>query len=187
MYPSHFLMVAKQKSVLLATLLLASMTRAISNRLLSFVAHSQHRSRSTVQKRRQSPVTSRFLAMPISNEEARRLAYEWTEAWNDGDLNSIMDHFAEDVKFYSPVAATIIPESNGLLQGKDVLRAYFLRALNKYGSIQFKIVDVLVGLESIAVYYESVNEMMACEIMYVDSDGKVNHVVNHYSNISRLE
>lgn len=47
--------------------------------------------------------------MPTPDAAAFTLA--WTRAWNDHDVEAVLDHFHDDVVFTSPVAARVIPES----------------------------------------------------------------------------
>ena len=51
----------------------------------------------------------------MTPEYARVFASEWVEAWNSYDLERILGHFTEDVTFSSPVAARIVPGSEGII------------------------------------------------------------------------
>ena len=112
---------------------------------------------------------------------ATKLATEWVNAWSNRNIDDIMSHFTDNVSFTSPFVASIAGESSGTLHGKDALQAYFQAALDKYPTIEFKMLHVFPGMNTIALYYESINNLMACEIMWLDqSFTKVYKVLNHY-------
>ena len=46
--------------------------------------------------------------------------------------------------------------------------------------LHFELLDVCVGVNSIAVYYKSVMDKLAIDVMEFDADGKVERVVVHY-------
>lgn len=54
-------------------------------------------------------------------------ARSWVSAWNQGDVDSVLANFADDVVFVSPLAATVT--GNAEVSGKTALRAYWAKAL----------------------------------------------------------
>ena len=54
--------------------------------------------------------------------DARGFSQQWAEAWNAHDLDSVLDWFAEDVVFTSPLAERLVPDSGGIIRGKVALR-----------------------------------------------------------------
>ena len=46
--------------------------------------------------------------------------------------------------------------------------------------LHFDLLDVCTGLNSIAVYYKSVMDKLAIEVMEFDVDGKIDRVIVHY-------
>jgi hypothetical protein len=57
------------------------------------------------------------------------------------------------VELTSPVAARLAGTANGKVIGKANLRAYFARGLEAYAELQFRLEDVLWGLNSVVLYY----------------------------------
>jgi ketosteroid isomerase-like protein len=55
---------------------------------------------------------------------ARLFAQQWVDAWNAHDLDAVLSHFSDDAEFSSPVAAQLLPETSGVLRGKDAIRSY---------------------------------------------------------------
>ena len=117
----------------------------------------------------------------ITENEARRMASHWIQAWNSHDLDEIMSHYGESVVLVSPVAARILNDPSGKVVGKEALRMYFKRGLEAYPNLKFELVDVLWGLSSLVLYYVNQKATKTGEFMELDTNGKVVRVVANYS------
>ena len=117
----------------------------------------------------------------MTNDEARAFAHEWIAAWNDRDLDAIMDHYAEDVELVSPVAEQLLGLPGGLVSGKAALRDYFARGLAAFPALQFHLVDLLAGVSSVVLYYLNQRGTHTAEFMQLAPNGKVRHIRAHYS------
>ena len=117
----------------------------------------------------------------MTKEEAWKLANEWVAAWNAHDLDRIMGHYDETVKLTSPVAARLLGTADGKVVGKANLRAYFARGLEAYPELQFRLEDVLWGLNSVVLYYTNQKGTRTAEFMELSAAGKVVRVVANYN------
>lgn len=113
---------------------------------------------------------------------ASRLAQEWFEAWNRHDLDAILAHYAEDVEFQSPFITKLLGDPSGKIVGKEALRAYFAKGLQAYPDLHFEPIQTLLGLDSIVLYYRSVNQLLSAELMVLNEQGLVIQVKAHYSS-----
>ncbi|MGH9533292.1 MAG: nuclear transport factor 2 family protein [Terriglobales bacterium] len=64
--------------------------------------------------------------------DTQAFAREWIAAWNRGDVEAVLAHFAEDAVFVSPLAAAVT--GNAEVRGKAALRAYWTAALRARGT-----------------------------------------------------
>ena len=117
----------------------------------------------------------------ISPEEAEQIAREWLEAFNSRDLDRITAHYAEDVELTSPTVVRLLSYADGTVRGKENLRAYFERGLAAYPQLQFDLVQVLAGVNSVTVYYRNDRGMLVAEVMVLDSSGKIAKVMVHHA------
>jgi len=115
--------------------------------------------------------------------EAKKFAKAWIESWNSHDLNDIMKHYAEDIQITTPMIKLAGGIESGSLQGKEEVRAYWQKALNKIPDLHFELVDVTSGVDSVALYYKSVMSKMAIEVMFFDENGLVNKMIAHYTDL----
>ncbi len=116
----------------------------------------------------------------LTNQKANQIAREWIEAWNRHDLDAIISHYADDVEFTSPFVVKLLNNPSGTIRGKESLRSYFGKALAAYPDLKFDLIQVLTGVDSVTVYYRSVKEMMAAEVMVLNSNGEIVRVMAHY-------
>ena len=117
----------------------------------------------------------------MTKGEAWNLANHWVAAWNAHDLDLIMAHYDDAIELISPVAARLLGTADGRVAGKANLRAYFQRGLEAYPDLQFRLEDVLWGINSIVLYYSNQKGTRTAEFMELSAGGKVARVVANYS------
>ena len=105
----------------------------------------------------------------MTKDEARSLADHWVAAWNAHDLDLIMSHYDVAVELTSPVAAQLLGMPDGKIIGKATLRAYFQRGLEAYPDLQFRLADVLCGVNSVVLYYMNQKGTRTAEFMELSS------------------
>lgn len=119
----------------------------------------------------------------ITEEDADRFAHDWIEAWNTHDLDRIMRHYAEDVEYFSPFAARLTDDKTGMLRGRDSVREYLAKGLAAYPDLHFRLLHLFVGVRSLTLHYQSVNDMVAAEVFELDDQGLVVRVQCHYLQV----
>ncbi|MDM7853684.1 nuclear transport factor 2 family protein [Cellulomonas alba] len=87
--------------------------------------------------------------------DAARFSASWVAAWNAHDLDAVLAHFADDVVFTSPVAARILPETGGVLRGKDELRRYWAEGLRLVPDLHFTVERVFAGVDVLVISYRN--------------------------------
>jgi steroid delta-isomerase len=103
-------------------------------------------------------------------------AAAWASAWNRRDLDSILAHFGDDVRFSSPKAQDAVGMPT--VRGKTALRAYWERALTQINSLEFRVHRTLwdpSAREVMIVYDRSVNGRSdrAIEVLRITPSGLV--------------
>jgi hypothetical protein len=133
---------------------------------------------------RESPRTcrpSRMMTCMTMESETKEFARQWVGAWNSHDLDAIMSHYDVDVVLISPVAAKILDDPSGTVEGNAALRNYFKRGLELYPNLHFELLDVMCGLSSIVVYYKNQRGTRTAEFMEFGKNEKIIRVVANYS------
>jgi len=117
----------------------------------------------------------------VTAEKSRHIAQAWIESWNSHDLDSIMSHYSDDVEFTSPFVIRLLGDETGAIEGKDCIRSYFKKGLDTYPHLKFELIKVLSGVNSVTLFYKSVNGMLAAEVMILDQENKICKVIAHYT------
>ena len=113
--------------------------------------------------------------------EAKEFARQWVRAWNSHDLDAILSHYDVGVVLISPVAAKILDDPSGTVEGNAALRTYFKRGLDLYPNLHFDLLDVMCGLSSIVVCYKNQRGTRTAEFMEFGKNEKIIRVVANYS------
>jgi hypothetical protein len=105
--------------------------------------------------------------VPHSRDPAAAVEFadRWAAAWNAHDVEAVLAHFSDDVVFTSPVAAQVVPDSGGVLRGKDALRDYWATALARIPDLHFDVVAVYAGIDLVVINYRNHVGRLACEVL----------------------
>ena len=108
----------------------------------------------------------------MSIPEPLTFSAAWAAAWNARDVEAVLSHFHDDVVFTSPTAARVVPDSGGVVRGKDALRAYWTAALALVPDLHFTVERVLAGVDTLVISYRNQVGGVVDEVL-VFSDGLV--------------
>ncbi|MFH6991327.1 nuclear transport factor 2 family protein [Flavobacterium sp. FlaQc-48] len=114
---------------------------------------------------------------------AEKFANEWIESWNSHDLEDIMKHYSDDLEITTPMIKLAGGIESGSLQGKEQVKAYWQKALIKIPDLHFELIEVTSGVNSVALYYKSVMNKRAVEVMFFNENGLVNKMIAHYTDL----
>jgi hypothetical protein len=117
-----------------------------------------------------------------TSPDPHEFAAEWIDAWNTHDLERIIGHYAPDVVFTSPVAATLVPDSGGEIRGIDALRAYWAEGLRRLPDLHFELDQVLTTAGGCTLLYRNERGQQVAETMLFGSDGRVCRGVGAYGS-----
>lgn len=95
---------------------------------------------------------------------------EWLEAWNAHDVESVLAHFHDDIRFASPIAAAMIPGSSGVISGKAALREYWTIALKRVPDLRFTIENVFQGVGIVVIEYRNQKGVLVSEVLIFDGE-----------------
>lgn len=113
--------------------------------------------------------------------EAKTFADAWIKSWNGHDLDDILTHYADDLEITTPMIKLAAGIDSGTLKGKENVRAYWQKALDRIPDLHFELYEVTAGIDSVALYYKSVMNKKAIEVMFFNEQGKVNRMYAFYT------
>lgn len=101
----------------------------------------------------------------MTEEEASAYALWWVKAWNDHDVEEVLSRFADDALFTSPLAAKVIPGSDGVIRGKESLRRYWNEALHRNPRLHFDLAGAYYGVGTLVIHYRTQQGIDRCEVL----------------------
>jgi ketosteroid isomerase-like protein len=119
--------------------------------------------------------------MKMTMEFARNFADEWINAFNAHDLELVLSHYTEDFSIKTPVAARLLDAENGVVAGKEQVRAYWRYALAQMPDLHFELLDILIGTDGLTLYYVNTGSgKKTAEVMTFNDQGLVYRVAAYY-------
>lgn len=99
------------------------------------------------------------------NVDTAAFSERWVRNWNDHDVEAVLADFHDDVVFTSPVAATLFPETGGVVRGKEALRRYWTEAIARIPDLRFTVEAVYQGVDTIVINYRNQTGKLVNEIL----------------------
>lgn len=104
----------------------------------------------------------------MNSKEATDFVESWVRAWNAHDLEDVLSHFSDDVVFTSPLARQLLVGSDGVIRGKDALRAYWREGLRQIPDLHFEVLGVYLGVGTLVINYKNQKGGLVSEVLVFD-------------------
>jgi hypothetical protein len=105
----------------------------------------------------------------MDHSEAQAFAAQWVKDWNAHDVNALLAHFTDDVVFTSPVAVRLLG-GDGVIRGKEALRAYWSEGIRLIPDLHFEVVGVYAGIATLVINYRNQAGGLVSEVLTFDGD-----------------
>jgi ketosteroid isomerase-like protein len=118
----------------------------------------------------------------LTMEKTADYVKRWVAAFESKDLDRVVAFYTNDVIFHSPLVARLSHDPSGTVHGKEALRAYVKKGFEVFDHIEFTVLDVLRGVDSIAIHYKGITGTHVVEVLFFDTDGMVRESYVHYAS-----
>jgi len=81
------------------------------------------------------------------------IALQWFQAFNEHQLDNLLSLYDEDAAHYSPKLKIHKPETNGLIKGKNALRAWWKDAFERLPQLHYKVLNIIANDDSVFMEY----------------------------------
>jgi len=112
----------------------------------------------------------------MTSETLQSIAFRWFEAFNTKQLDKLLSLYDEDAKHFSPKLKIHQPETNGLVVGKEAMRAWWQDAFDRLPGLHYKVTSLTANTGRIFMeYIRQVNgeeDMLVAEVLDV-KNGKI--------------
>jgi ketosteroid isomerase-like protein len=116
----------------------------------------------------------------LTQEWARQFAEAWIEAWNSHDMERIFAHYTDDFEMTSQLIIQWMGVESGTLKGKDAIRPYWQRGLDATPPLHFELVDALVGVNSVVIFFRRASGKQSAEVLIFNEQGLVVKGMGHH-------
>lgn len=121
----------------------------------------------------------------MSLKNAEDFVDHWINSWNARDVEAVLSHYHDDIRFFSPIAGQIV--NKPYLSGKSALAGYWSEAMKKFDVLRFELDEFTWTPERglLAMYYiANLNgdRKMVCESQWIEVDGLVHKAAAYYGS-----
>ena len=115
-----------------------------------------------------------------SNKE---IAIRWFEAFNTHDLEKLLSLYHQSAKHYSPKLKIRLPETQGLICGKDALRHWWQDAFERIPSLNYEVIKLTADDHQVFMEYirhaDGDEDLMVGEVLEIENGCIVHSRVYH--------
>lgn len=107
----------------------------------------------------------------MSTSGIESIALQWFKAFNTHDLEKLLSLYDNEAKHYSPKLKIRMPETNGLITGKEELRGWWKDAFDRLPSLNYVITSLTANESRIFMEYirkvDGEEDMLIAEILEI--------------------
>ncbi len=91
--------------------------------------------------------------MQSLTDNNRQIATQWFDAFNTHDLEKLLQLYHDEAQHFSPKLKARLPETNGLIKGKQALRSWWQDAFDRIPSLAYEPLKFTADEEQVFMEY----------------------------------
>ena len=99
------------------------------------------------------------------------IAHVWFEAFNSHNLEKLISLYDDEAKHYSPKLKIRLPETKGLVTGKEALREWWRDAFERLPSLHYKVTSLTANSDRVFMEYirivDQEDNMLVAEVLEI--------------------
>jgi ketosteroid isomerase-like protein len=112
----------------------------------------------------------------MNSQKNLSIAHAWFEAFNTHNLEKLLSLYDDDAEHYSPKLKIKLPETNGLISGKNNLRSWWQEAFNTIPSLKYNVTSLTSNDDRVFMEYirlaTNEDNMLIAEVLEI-KEGKI--------------
>lgn len=89
----------------------------------------------------------------MNSQNNKEIAIKWFAAFNEHHLENLLSLYDDNAQHYSPKLKIRMPETQGLIKGKQALREWWKDAFDRLPSLQYEVVKLTADDEQVFMEY----------------------------------
>lgn len=111
------------------------------------------------------------------------IAFKWFAAFNEHNLEKLLDLYDDKAQHYSPKLKLGNPESNGLISGKSALRLWWQDAFDRLPTLHYEVKSLTSNEYRVSMEYNrkvgGEPDLMVAELLIIEDEKIVFSKVYH--------
>ena len=103
----------------------------------------------------------------------KQVALSWIDAFNEHDLEKLLNLYDDNAIHFSPKLKIRQPETNGWINGKAALRSWWADAFERLPSLQYHLKNLIVHDDQLLMEYQrkvaGEADMMVAEVLEISN------------------
>ena len=109
----------------------------------------------------------------MSAQTNKHIAIKWFEAFNEHDLEKLLSLYDDNAQHYSPKLKIRMPETQGLIKGKQALREWWQDAFDRLPSLQYEVIKLTADEDQVFMEYirrvDGEDDLSVGEVLQIDN------------------
>jgi ketosteroid isomerase-like protein len=109
----------------------------------------------------------------MSAQNNKQIATKWFEAFNAHDLEKLLSLYNDNAQHYSPKLKIRMPETQGLIKGKQALREWWQDAFDRLPTLQYEVVKLTADEDQVFMEYirrvDGEDDLSVGEVLQIDN------------------
>lgn len=89
----------------------------------------------------------------MAAEENKKIALKWFEAFNEHNLEKLLSLYNDNAEHFSPKLKIRMPETLGLIKGKQALREWWQDAFDRLPTLNYEVLKLTADNEQVFMEY----------------------------------
>ncbi len=103
----------------------------------------------------------------------KHIATIWFEAFNEHNLEKLLSLYDDTAQHYSPKLKARLPETKGLIKGKDALRSWWQDAFDRLPTLRYEVIKLTADEEQVFMEYirhvEGEEDLSVGEVLQIEN------------------
>ena len=109
----------------------------------------------------------------MTAEQNKRIAIKWFEAFNKHNLEKLLSLYDENAEHYSPKLKNKLPETKGLIKGKNSLREWWKDSFERLPTLKYEPTKLIADDEQVFMEYirrvDDEEDLKVCEVLEIQN------------------
>jgi len=89
----------------------------------------------------------------MTSEQNKKIARNWFEAFNEHNLEKLLSLYSDTAEHFSPKLKIRMPETQGLIKGKQALREWWQDSFNRLPTLNYEVIKLTADEEQVFMEY----------------------------------